>query len=170
MDWTIQDLGAIGEFIGAIGVVITLVYLAYQIRQNTSQLKQSTLTATAAAISASNLALRETRHSLYESAEMAEIFLRGNSSPEALDEVEMMRYRLCMQNVTDVMVDIYTQTLITSFSPETWAAQGVNLVKRILSTPGGQWFWTSYAHTYPSSFCAEVERILHNTTVEPAQH
>ena len=32
---TIQDLGAIGEFIGSIGVVVTLIYLAVQIRQNT---------------------------------------------------------------------------------------------------------------------------------------
>ena len=49
MEWTIQDLGAIGEFVGAIGVVPTLIYLAYQIRQNTFQLEQNTLTARAAA-------------------------------------------------------------------------------------------------------------------------
>lgn len=41
MEWTIQDLGAVGEFVGAIGVVITLIYLAYQIRQNTIQLEQN---------------------------------------------------------------------------------------------------------------------------------
>lgn len=35
MTWTIQELGAAGEFVGAIGVVVTLVYPAYQIRQNT---------------------------------------------------------------------------------------------------------------------------------------
>lgn len=34
MGWSLQDLGAVGEFVGAIGVVVTLVYLAYQIRQN----------------------------------------------------------------------------------------------------------------------------------------
>ena len=31
MEWTVQDLGAVGEFIGAIGVVVTLIYLAKQI-------------------------------------------------------------------------------------------------------------------------------------------
>jgi hypothetical protein len=35
MEWTIQDLGALGEFVGAIAVVVTLAYLAVQIRQNT---------------------------------------------------------------------------------------------------------------------------------------
>ena len=33
---SIAELGAIGEFVGAIAVVVTLIYLAVQIRQNTS--------------------------------------------------------------------------------------------------------------------------------------
>ena len=37
----IQDLGAIGELIGSIAVVVTLIYLAQQIRQNTRQLHVS---------------------------------------------------------------------------------------------------------------------------------
>jgi len=32
---TIMELGAIGEFLGAIGVIVTLIYLSIQIRQNT---------------------------------------------------------------------------------------------------------------------------------------
>ena len=33
---TLQDLGSIGDFIGGIAVIITLLYLANQIRQNTN--------------------------------------------------------------------------------------------------------------------------------------
>jgi hypothetical protein len=166
MEWTIQDLGAIGEFVGAIGVVITLGYLAFQIRQNTVQLKQTTLTAKAAAVNASNIALRETRLSIFESSEMPEIFIRGNDNPDELGEVPKLRYRLVMQNITEVMLDIYTQTSMTSFSPETWATQGVTLVERVLGTSGGQWFWATYAENYPPSFRAEVDRILQRTTTE----
>ena len=32
---TLQDWGSIGEVIGALAVVVTLIYLAKQIRQNT---------------------------------------------------------------------------------------------------------------------------------------
>ena len=169
MEWTIQDLGAVGEFIGAIGVVITLVYLAHQIRQNTSQLKQNSLTAKAAAVNASNIALRETRQSIFESAEMPEIFLRGNENPKELSEMAMLRYRLVMQNVTEVMVDIYTQTLMTGFSPETWATQGVTLVERVLGCPGGQWFWEEYAGNYPPTFRTEVDRILSDLSPGPRE-
>jgi len=37
MNW--EAIGAIGEVLGALGVIVTLVYLAFQIRQNTSALK-----------------------------------------------------------------------------------------------------------------------------------
>ena len=38
---TITELGAIGEFVGAIGVIATLIYLAMQIRQNTKAMEES---------------------------------------------------------------------------------------------------------------------------------
>ena len=38
---TIQDLGSIGEFVGAFAVVLSMLYLAVQIRQNTAELKRS---------------------------------------------------------------------------------------------------------------------------------
>ena len=33
MEWSIQDLGALGEFVGSVAVLATLVYVALQIRQ-----------------------------------------------------------------------------------------------------------------------------------------
>ena len=41
MDW--EAIGAIGETLGAIAVLVTLVYLAVQVRQNTAQQKREEL-------------------------------------------------------------------------------------------------------------------------------
>ena len=38
---TLEDLGNIGDFVGGIGVVATLVYLVLQIRQNTRELEHN---------------------------------------------------------------------------------------------------------------------------------
>jgi hypothetical protein len=38
---TIEQLGALGDFVGAIGVIATLAYLAVQVRQNTHSLEAS---------------------------------------------------------------------------------------------------------------------------------
>ena len=160
MDWTVQDLGALGEFVGALGVVITLIYLAFQIRQNTTQLEQNTLTARAAAVNASQATLRENRLSVFESAEMSTIWLHGHNDPEAMNELDQFRFRLVMQNVTEAMLDVYTQTAVTDFSPETWATQGATMVERVLGTDGGQRFWEVFAGNYPLAFRDEVDRIL----------
>ena len=37
----LDALGNLGDFIGGIGVLATLIYLAYQIRQNTASVQQS---------------------------------------------------------------------------------------------------------------------------------
>ncbi len=158
MNW--EAIGAVGELVGALGVIATLGYLAYQIRQNTVQLEQSTLSAKAAAINASQVTLRENRQSIFEGAEVSSIFIRGNKKPEELSEVESLRYRLLMQNITEAMLDIFTHTSVTQFSPETWATQGVTLAHRVMATPGGRWFWEAYADNYPAQFRAEIDRLL----------
>lgn len=43
MEITFQDIGSLGELIGAIAVVITLIYLGSQIKQNTIAVKASAM-------------------------------------------------------------------------------------------------------------------------------
>ena len=158
MNWT--AIGAISEAIGAFGVIATLAYLAVQIRQNTIQLKQNTLAAQAEAINRSNRTMHDVRTTIFSSPEISALFYKGNSNPDSMSDMEKLRYRMMLLNVTDSMVDLYTQTLVTEFAPEAWKTQGVSLVERIMGTPGGNWFWSNHAHTYPKHFRVEIDRIL----------
>ena len=167
MKRTLQEWANLAEIIGSVAIIFSLVFVGLQIRQNTVQLEQNTMTARAAAVSASNAALRETRRSLFESAEVLETYLRGNEAPKDLDEVALFRYRLIMSNVMEVMVDIHAQTWATGFSPETWNTLGSKTVERVLSTKGGQWFWATYADNYPAPFRAEADRIIQNSSARP---
>ena len=42
---SIMELGALGEFVGAFAVVATLIYLAFQVRQNTKAMRANALQA-----------------------------------------------------------------------------------------------------------------------------
>lgn len=130
MNW--EAIGAIGEVVGAVGVILTLVYLAYQIRQNTIQLEQNTTTPRAAAQTASNVTLRENRLSIFQTSEMASIFETGNSDPTKLNSTELMRYRLLMSNITEVMLEIYTQAFTTKFAQDNYPANFRATVDQIL--------------------------------------
>lgn len=158
MNW--EAIGAIGEIVGAIGVIITLGYLGFQIRQNTSQLEQNERTSIAAAVSGSVADYRENRRYIYTSRDVADIVMKGMSDANSLDEIDRYRFRLILQNTMDALWDVYSQTVITGFSPETWQTQGVGLVRRVFTTNGGSWFWTNYQDEYTGEFRIEIDRIL----------
>lgn len=77
---TIQDLGAIGELVGGIAVIATLIYLAMQIRQNTAMI-------TAQAVQASVDATQRTLLFRVEHPELRAL-LRKARSDEPLDADE----------------------------------------------------------------------------------
>jgi hypothetical protein len=158
-------IGAISELIGALAVVLSLVYLALQIRQNTKQLEQNERTSRAASVSASATSYRENRQHIYTSPEVAELQLRGMADPESLTEIEAYRFRLLMSNFLDANWDMYAQTAVTGHSPETWAAQGQKVIGRVLGSRGGRWFWQHFSDEYPDEFRAEVDRILRASSI-----
>ena len=160
MNW--EAIGAIGEIVGALGVIVTLGYLGFQIRQNTAQLEQSRRMSIAAAVSVSATNYRENRRYIYTNRDVAVIVLKGLADPESLDETDQYRFRLIIQNTMDSLWDLYAQTVITDFSPETWKTQGVGLVRRVFMTDGGSWFWKYHRDEYNDEFCAEIDRILNS--------
>ena len=82
MNW--DAIGAIGEIVGATGVIVTLIYLAVQIRQNTSATNRTNVRNV---LESNNSALS----SLLDES-VSEIFVRGLKSLEGLNEVERYRF------------------------------------------------------------------------------
>ncbi len=157
MSW--QDLGSIGEFVSAIAVVISLVYLAFQIRQNTSQIDQNTKAVQASALDSGIGHAMDTRRDIFVSEEVSAIFLTGSADPESLTEHELLRYRLLVQNILWSLWNLHTQSLLAEMAAETWATQTA-ILDRLFLTKGVKWFWANYSDEFGMSFQQEVNRLL----------
>ncbi len=72
MNW--EAVGAIGETVGAVGVIITLIYLATQLRQNTLALR-------VASIDSTTKVGNDIRTSLLSDPELTAIYTRGLADP-----------------------------------------------------------------------------------------
>jgi len=83
MDITI--LAAWGEFLGGIAVVVSLVYLASQIRQNSKLLRASTSTVTQQVTSQLNILLAQ-------DDELSRIYWEGMADRAALSEANRRRF------------------------------------------------------------------------------
>ena len=150
MDW--EAAGAIGEIIGALAVFLTLIYLATQIRQNTKAVQAS-------AVDASISKVTSVRQSIYENAEVAGIYVKGTANPDDLDEESRFRFRVLMHNIFLAISNIYSQTSFAGLSTSTWESQLV-ILTRVVTTPGGRWFWKEYRLEFDDTFREQVDTIL----------
>ncbi len=121
---TIQDLGAVGEFIGGVAVVITLIYLALQIKQSTkvnaSLIRQNFYDATQ----------RMMLHAV-ESTEFMELFNRAWSTNDSLTPTEQMQIWRHMQAIFMGYQGFFEQYKSGALPEKDWA-----LMRKILTT-----FW-----------------------------
>lgn len=145
-----QLLGNYGEFVGAIGVVVTLAYLAVQIRQNTRALR-------AASIDSMTQFANDIRSNLFTDPEITAIYMNGLRDVDNLNDLERERFRLLMTNALWALWNAYTQAQLGD--TQSWDAQKP-LLRRFLSQPGGDWFWRTYKNEFSLDFQAEVDLVL----------
>ena len=140
---TIQDWGAIGELVGGIAVVVTLIYLAAQIRHNTRAVRLSTGHAVTEDF-------RAVLTLLAEQEGMAEAIFKGINDP-GISGPEKMRYWAFNSNLMYAFENAYIQTTQDALDPRHWSGMK-RLVIDYTYTPGFQEFWPNRKHFFSEDF------------------
>lgn len=83
---TLSDLGNLGEFVSSIAVVVSLIYVAIQIRQNSRETR----------LASQQRALEASRDMIARMAtkEATDLFVKGAAEPESLTDAEILQLRL----------------------------------------------------------------------------
>jgi len=144
---SITELGAIGELVAAIATVITLIYLAIQLRQNTKVLR---LTQSRAIESDAQNA----RGRFVENKDVAELYITGLTSPEALDQADRLRFRMLLEQLF-----FDWQLQIELFSESHSAAD--HFIEKTLETSGGRTYWEKVPkQIFQPEFVKHVDHIF----------
>jgi hypothetical protein len=100
---TFQDLGSLGELVGGIAVVVSVVYLAIQIRHNTRGLDQNRDLMRMSFENEIRRDAMEFRSTIVADAELAEIWRRGLAGDADFNPVEKVRFHLLMVSIVDML-------------------------------------------------------------------
>ena len=148
----INTLAAWGEFIGGIAVVVSLIYLAGQIRQNSKLLRASTTSTTAEIVYGQNAMIAQ-------DPETARIFFDGCTNRDSLSVAERQRF--------EIMLGLQVQGMNQSFefsaegigSTASWAytKRGVGWFAR---QHGFQEWWGELREGYPQDFRDFVDGLI----------
>ncbi len=96
---TIQEWGALGEVVGGVAVLVSLVYLAYQIRQNTHQIELNIQATKLASLDKTTESGNRVRAMLAADADVARIFRTGMVSYQGLEPNDRFRANMLFRVV-----------------------------------------------------------------------
>lgn len=154
----LDTLGNLGDFVGGIAVLVTLIYLAIQIRQNTAQVKIASDIARTDTYARSVESFSEFRSLLISDPEMADIFLRGSRDLGSLNPAESLRFYLILQQIFHTIQATIENTTATGTEVDD-PLHFFNL-DVLLEQPGIRDWWTREKTRYGLKLVALVNNQL----------
>lgn len=148
MNW--DAIGAIAEVLGSLAVVITIAFLAIQLRYNSSAVRNATLQGQSASMA--NWAL-----ALAQDAELHDLYRRGLIDPDSLSRAETGRFDLVMLLAFQSNTSIYQQYANGAMTERVWA-DSLRLLSAPLGTPGGWASWQRQKALLPEDFQAVIDQ------------
>ncbi|HKK94386.1 MAG TPA: hypothetical protein VJ925_13210 [Longimicrobiales bacterium] len=130
----LQALGNLGEFIGAMGVVISLIYLAQQLSSNSRAVRASSFNS----MVQNSLRLLE---QLYLDSEFADFMARTENRPyEELSPAEKIRWDAFMLAVYRHYGNLVYQHRVNALDEQMWEAYRADLKEAVSTASWRAWF------------------------------
>ena len=147
----LEALGSIGDFVGGIGVLVTLIYLAVQIKQNTRSVRA------AAAQQVLSGAAGFLEH-ITSDPILTDLFFRGAREPESLAPSDRARLGLVMLALFRRFEAVFQQGERGILAGEDWAGLRMSMLVTAQLPYTRQW-WPNVASLFSPSFSRFVEAL-----------
>jgi len=154
-----EAISAIGQLVGALAVVISLIYLATEVRSNA----RATRLASMRSMSDS---FHRILQQLAEHPHLSELYYRGIHDFESLEGADLVRFGALMAQLFRVYEHTYYQELEGHLDPRLWRQIEMPM-RDINAYPGVQAWWRSRSHWYSEEGFANCINQLQQTAGPP---
>ena len=149
MNW--DAIGAIGELLGAMAVVVSVLYLAFQVR---GQVREAQL----AAIHEVSEGFREGIAATFMDPYLSSVFARGKDDITVLDQTERIQFIAFIQRNYRVWEDAFYQYRAGRLDPPHWSSME-RQYSALLSWPGVRWVWSMRREFFTPEFMRYVDGL-----------
>ena len=154
MNW--DAIGAIGEIVGGLAVLVTLVYLALQIRQNTTQAKAASHHAISDSLNQINILFGQ-------STEVSALYVKGMEDRSSLTNEQRWQFDAILRAYFHVCETMYFQSNVGTGDRGIVMAEERGM-KIILTSSGGRESWKENPFGFSIEFRAYVEQFVESDT------
>jgi hypothetical protein len=157
MNW--EAISAVGQIVGAIGVIISVIYLAQQVRSNARQTRL-------ASMRSMSEAFNQWLYGLAGNPPIGDLYYRGMRDFASIEGADLPRFSALMDSLFRIYEDMYYQKLEGHLDPRVW--RGFEAPMRdIIAYPGAQAWWQSRSHWFSREF-ADFINGLARTAAPPS--
>ena len=149
---SLGELANLSETVGAVGVIVSVIYLAIQIRNQTEEARLSATRELAAQF-------QDCLKSAVADEKLSEIWLKGVKDYDSLPDVERFRAAVMFH-------DLFRSAEQQYFHTRTRNVEGLylnsmdNYFLEFLSFPGIRSWWKSSKHSFESNFQEHIESAM----------
>ena len=155
----LNDLANIGQVIGAVAVVVSLFYVAHQIRQNTNAVRSATAQA-----------VHEHFANWYQlvaaDSELSKIVATGLRDYGSLSEEERVRFIATFMSFLSYSQNAFLKWREKLLAPPLWMGWEL-VIMNLVCAPGGKAFWKDRGYMFGEEFRRYVEDDLMKRTPHP---
>ena len=141
MNW--DAIGAIGEIIGALAVLATLIYLSIQLKQNTKSINSNNHNFVTQGFNQFNLAL-------FSDPELARLSREGIFEIDKLNDIDKIRSQHMFHLIFNIHRNLYHQFLDGTYPEKEWLPWAYE-AKQLMESKGGEYF-RAHTSTYNDLF------------------
>ena len=148
----LNDLANLGQIIGAVAVVISLFYVASQIRQNTNAVRSATAQTV-------HEHFANWYHLVAADDELAQIAANGLRDYESLSETEKVRFIALFMAFLSYGQNAFLKWRKGLLEPALWIGWE-QVLMNLIGAPGGKAFWKERAYMFGDEFRQYIETDL----------
>src|SRR3977135_4179341 len=149
-----EQLSYLAQIVASIGVIVSLIFLASQIKYNTAALQRNEHNSTMEQWTVLRQAIAQNR-------EMHELMTTGLSGERALDAADQLRLEQMLQEYAWASFHIWDRTQRGVFPKGTFEATAGAFLCGLLTTPRGGTWWRQNKQTgFIPAFVSDVDAVL----------
>ena len=156
---SLNDLANMGQVIGAIAVVISLIYVALQIRQNTNAVRSAT-------VQSVHEHFANWYHLIAADAELARIAPNGLRDYQSLSENERTRFIAAFMSFLSYSQNAFLKWRQGLLASSLWLGWE-QVMMNFFGTPGGKAFWKERGYMFGDEFRRYIEDDLIKRELHP---
>ena len=159
---TLQSAASVAEIIAAVGVMISIIYLAIQVRHSNRQSRLQTHSDT---LNHMHAPIQQ----ILAQPELAEIIRLGGISPDELTEPDWFKFGYYYLMQFNMYEFLYAAHLDESTAPQIWIGTDASWRNVFRHEPGVRNAWREWRHAYTDPFQSYVDTVVNDAEKSEAE-